>query len=337
MSVVPIDQLERRLPTAGRIRIGVKRKQQGGRERPDKIDTFRFTSEDRASVEQVAGLYGGDVHPWQAMPGQFEVITHAKVIKVVLPPDPLGGTPFYELWSGGGCQRRCTGRKCMVLGSGPEGGEMQEVDCICAHTGKIECKRTTRLSVLLPEVRFLGTWRLDTKSKIASVELPGMVETIVMMQQHRGLQQAELHLVKRRGPKGWMFIPQLGFDKTLDQLAALHTPPRGELVAGPPSAEHMIGPGDMYVDESVPRMVPFDTFPAGSLRPVVDVEEAALAQPAYHADPNITRAWREALTGAQKAKVLNLVRQEWGSVSMPPSTFEDISDEVIDVLIERGV
>jgi hypothetical protein len=161
-AIVPITQMHRRIPEAGRIRFGVKTAKA-----MKAIDTFRFTSHDEAALGQVAALYGGTVVPWsdpKAAPGQFEVITTASEIKIILPPDPLGGTPIYERWGGGGCERRCDGITCGTLTQGPDGIETVEVDCICTAKGEMGCDVHTRLSVMLAGVRFGGTWRLDTKS-----------------------------------------------------------------------------------------------------------------------------------------------------------------------------
>jgi hypothetical protein len=56
---VPLTQLDRRPPEAGRIRMG---------EKTDRamrsLDTFRFTSPDQSLIAAVAQLYGGTVRPW---------------------------------------------------------------------------------------------------------------------------------------------------------------------------------------------------------------------------------------------------------------------------------
>jgi len=190
------------------------------------IDTFRFTSQDRTALDQVAALYGGDVHPWadpKAAPGQFEVITDASVIPIALPPDPLGGTPSYELWGGGGRARNCDGVTCEMLVQGSDGIDLQQTDCICWSKGVRECQLTTRLSVLLTEVRFIGVWRIDTKSDNAAKELPGMVE-LVQSLQSKGLTRAILRIESRRqvvaGQTRQFKVPVLGVDETVEALAA---------------------------------------------------------------------------------------------------------------------
>jgi hypothetical protein len=242
-SVVPIANLHRRIPEAGRIRFGVRT----GRAMKA-LSTFRFTSHDEEALQQIAGLYGGEVKPWsdpKAAEGQFEVITTASEIRIVLPPDPLGGTPIYEAWGGGGCERRCDGLTAEVMTRGVDGAEMTQVPCICSAQQAMTCEPRTRLSVILPEIRFGGVWRLETKSWNAAQEMPGMVDLIQSLQE-RGLTRGVLALKHRRsvtaGETHKFIVPVLGVDETLDALAAgaaqvgalpsSAAPPAGELGAG---------------------------------------------------------------------------------------------------------
>lgn len=221
-AVVPIADMARRVPEAGRIRIG----QKSERGAPKAIGEFRFTSHDRTAVEQIAALYGGVVGDWsdpKAAAGQYEVCTSATEIKVVLPPDPLGGTPLYEMWSGAGCERRCDGVTATTQQTGPDGLEPVDVPCICSAQGALACKVTTHLSVILPEVRFAGVWRLTTKSWNAAQELPGMVD-MIREAQGAGMQYATLAIKHRRstslGQTRKFLVPVLGVDATVEQLAA---------------------------------------------------------------------------------------------------------------------
>ena len=76
---MPIIDLQRRLREAGRIRIGeqVPTKDRDGNPttRPGKLERFRFTSPDKASMLAIADLCGGEVRPWEAAPvgEQFEL------------------------------------------------------------------------------------------------------------------------------------------------------------------------------------------------------------------------------------------------------------------------
>lgn len=177
---VPLRDASQRMPEQGRIRMGVEAPTRNGKKAPKSIDTWRLTSQDRQAIEKAAELYGGDARPWEGAPvqGEWEVITTTDRLPIVLPPDPLGGTPVYELWSKGGLQRRCDGVTCLTPVSTPDGWENAEVACKCVAAGAMSCDPHTRLSVILPELPFAGVWRLDTKGWNAFRELPGMVEAL---------------------------------------------------------------------------------------------------------------------------------------------------------------
>jgi hypothetical protein len=242
--IVPLANLNRRIPEAGRIRTGSERP--NARQPGRAIPTFRFTSRDQTAIEQVAVIYGGKPEPWKGQTGQWQVVTNAKEIQVVLPPDPLGGTPLYEAWSGGGCERRCDGLMCMTTTSGPDGAELTEVPCMCQAAGTMKCTPHTRLSVILPDVRFGGTWRYESATSWnVAQEMPGMVDLIQSLQQ-RGLSRALLAIEPRQtvtnGQTRNYTIPVLRVAETLDALASgagrvaslPSAPPMAEIEAGDP-------------------------------------------------------------------------------------------------------
>lgn len=220
MSITPIKSLQRRLPEAGRIRTGIK----GAKGQPMRIPTFRFTSSDEAAIGQIAAEYGGTPDTWDAPGGdRFQVITEAAEIAIALPPDPLGGTPIYERWSGGGCERRCDGEQCQIFERGPDGPEPTEVACLCGREGEMTCVPKTRLSVILPEVRFGGLWRYESSSWNVAQEMPGFVEAIEQLQA-RGITVARMRLEERTSKRGGQTrrfqVPVLALDATAQELAA---------------------------------------------------------------------------------------------------------------------
>lgn len=160
--------LQRSIAEAGRIRIGQQVPTKTGGRRPEKLDTFRLTSSDRRRIEQAAEAYGGKVEEWKAPAGaQWQVITERSDLDVIVPPSDLSFSQSYELWSAGGCQRRCDG-VTESLSEGP---------CLCDPVER-ECDIHTRLSVLLRDLPGLGVWRLDTSGYYAATELAGAVEII---------------------------------------------------------------------------------------------------------------------------------------------------------------
>ena len=211
---MPIIDLQKRLHEAGRIRIGRQIESRGGKKRPAALDVFRFTSPDRQRIADIAKLYGGTVTTWDAPSGRkdFEVITEADKIPVVVPPSAMAFSQSYELWSAGGCKRRCDG-VTESISDGP---------CLCDAENR-QCEPHTRLSVMLRDVPGLGLWRLDTQGYYAAVELQGSVEVINLAAGKGHMLPATLRLDKRtskRAEEGTRHyvVPVLDIEVTSGQL-----------------------------------------------------------------------------------------------------------------------
>ena len=207
---MPIIDLQRRIVESGRIRIGQQVEASSGGRRPAKLDTFRLTSADKLRIEQAAKAYGGEVAEWAAPSGQqWEVVTKATSLDVIVPPSELSFSQAYELWSAGGCQRRCDGVT----------EQISDGACLCDPADR-KCEIHTRLSVMLKDLPGLGVWRIDTQGYYAAVELGGAVQIIGAVA-GRGLLPGRLRLdqrtVKRPGANGraqtYRFaVPVLDFD-----------------------------------------------------------------------------------------------------------------------------
>lgn len=263
-AVTPIQRLERRLPTAGRLRFGDK---SGNRGAPKALDKWRATSRDQTAIEQLAAVYGGTPRPWKGAPGrerQWEVYTDTSELSVLLPPNPLGDGPIYELWSGGGCLRRCDGESCETSQQGPDGAESVMVPCICAAQDDLECSVKTRLQVILPDVRFSGVWRLDTGSWYAAHELPGMVDMIVQLQEQGRITRALLRLEVESKPGKNYVVPKLGLASTADELAA------GAATVGALAQGNRVVSVARALDSGEPRGEWFDEDAASGPDPTAD-------------------------------------------------------------------
>lgn len=179
--------LQRRIQEAGRLRIGQQVPTASGKTRPAKLESWRVTSPDRTRIEHIARMYGGQVQPWKSPNGdQWEVITDTDVLPVIVPPPVMAFTMKYELWSAGGCQRRCDGEQ-ESLSDGP---------CLCDPDNR-DCDIHTRLSVMLRDVPGLGVYRLDTQGYYAAVELSGAVEIISLAASRGQMLPARLRLEQR--------------------------------------------------------------------------------------------------------------------------------------------
>ena len=191
MPINPI-VLQRRHAELGRIRLGHKASMSNGRTRPEKLDTFRFTSPNRDLIDQIATLYGGDPQAWDnAGKAEHEVYTAAKSIPVIVVKG--GFSQWMETWSGGGCIHRCDGVTNVITGEACDTEETVHVgrDRINPHRA---ARPTTRLSVMLRDVESLGVWRMETHGWNAAAELPSMAELAMYV---GDLVPATLHLVER--------------------------------------------------------------------------------------------------------------------------------------------
>lgn len=266
---IPIGELNRRIPEQGRIRIGKKVPIPGkpGKSRPAKLETFRFTSVDKAALETLAAKYGGTVQPWSdplAPAGQWEVTTTATSLPIILPPDPLGETPVYEMWDGGALVKRCDGIDQVRTVATEDGGQESIDPCECAAAQRLSCKIKLRLNVILREVQFGGTWLLTSSGDNASEEMPGMV-AMILQTQASGLQTAELYLSQRtrqvftdKGGKQTrkFVVPMLRIaGATLEELAAgggqvraLGSAPSNVVPIRPELEASNIGSGDSTAD-----------------------------------------------------------------------------------------
>lgn len=324
----PIRLSERRLPQAGRLRMGVKDKRARGGRRA--INTWRFTSQDDALLAPVADKYGGTVAEWNddKSGDRYELISEATVLDVVLPPDPL--TEWYELWSGKhGLERRCNGETCDLLTQGPEGGEVARVPCVCFARGKLACTYKLRLSVLLPAVSTLSTWRLDTSSENARMEIPGVVD-LVEMAQGRGLYTAKLRLEQRTAPGKRFNVPVLDVGVSAEALMAGDARLSGSLPSGveEPRREAVGGAGG--------EASPPPALPPSPDDEIVDAEVLDEVSGIQSIDPTIGRAWLDSLTTHQRNKALVRARELALEMGEPvPTTLAAASPTIVDRLADE--
>jgi hypothetical protein len=187
---MPILDLQRRLREAGRIRIGQQVPTSNGKKRPAKLNRFRLTTADRQTLEAAAALYGGQVQRWEGAPvgEQYELYTDTASLPVIVPPAATALSAWYELWSGGGCVRRCDGERELL----------SEQPCVCATEDERQCKPTTRLNVILRDLPGLGVWRLETHGWYAATELAGTVEICQAAASRGQLLPAVLRLEQRQ-------------------------------------------------------------------------------------------------------------------------------------------
>lgn len=243
MPIVILEE-QRRFRELGRIRLGdrevvlVKSGPNAGKPamkdgkvvtRPRRLADFRLTSPWRHLLDAAkdAGI-GGEVKPWSPSEGrnEFELITDRDVLEVLVPPGEVL-SQWMEEWSGGGCARRCDGRRMIVAQ-----GKSADRACLCnpngeTPMGELKCKPTTRLLLMVPGLPDLGVWRVESHGINAALELGKAVELTELATRRGVIIPAELRIehreIRKPGePLKRFSVPVLGFRFGLGEtLAAL--------------------------------------------------------------------------------------------------------------------
>lgn len=212
---MPILTIQQRARELGRIRMGQQVSTSSGGTRPEKLDRFRLTSASKALIDRIAELYGGESRAWDNNGSpQFEVITTATRLPVLVPPQPV--SQYFELWSGGGCQRRCDGQTELL----------KDRPCLCGPDPEgRECKPTTRLNVILRDVEGIGVWRLESHGYYSAVELPEVADFLAHARQYVSawLSLEQRTAIRDGKTRRWM-VPTLEVDVTPAQLMSGSSP-----------------------------------------------------------------------------------------------------------------
>lgn len=186
--------IQARAAEHGRLRTGYT-----DGKRPVRSATWVVTSHSEEHVRTAAKLWGGEAEQWSPLNStisQWRVITKAASIEALITPgDPLN--QYNEMWSAGGCQRRCDGETELLT----------RQPCLCArqfgedwHTqpkGRV-CSATSRFNVMLPDISGMGMWRAETHSFYAAQEWGGMVDMILAGTDGKGFVPVTLRIEPRQ-------------------------------------------------------------------------------------------------------------------------------------------
>ncbi|MDI5965808.1 recombination directionality factor [Streptantibioticus silvisoli] len=186
--------IQRKAAEHGRLRTGYT---QGNR--PVRSATWVITSHSEEHVRTAAELWGGEPQQWKPLNStieQWRVITKASSIEALITPgDPLN--QYNEMWSKGGCARRCDG----------ETETLSRKPCLCAAQfgenwylqakGRV-CSATSRLNVMLPDLSGMGLWRAETHSFYAASEWGGMVDMVLAGTNGQGFVPVTLRIEPRQ-------------------------------------------------------------------------------------------------------------------------------------------
>lgn len=247
----PIIDQQRRLVEVGRIRLGDQvAYEQGGqtKRRAHKLDKFRLTSKDEVRLRAAAKLWGGEVRPWEARPGEWELYTEVDSLPIMLLPQAEPSL-WYEHWSAGGCQRRCDGVSEQIS-DGP---------CQCEPEERL-CKPHLRFPVLLPEIAGIGSWLVTSTGWNAANEVPATYALLQKVTAQGVLLPARLRLEQRtdvkEGQTRRFVVPVIDIDVALRELVyhtagVLPEAEQGALPAGYKPIENGSEPEARTVAEAI--------------------------------------------------------------------------------------
>lgn len=320
----PIIDIQRALAEVGRIRMG-ERVPLKGKEgtRPAALDNWRITTPDRARADQVAELYGGKVEPWAEREGFWEVKTTSSSLPIALMPG-YSVDQFYELWSAGGCVRRCNGQTELL----------SDTPCICADLEERECDPHTRLNVLLPEVRGFGHWLLTTQGWNAAKELPAIIELLQAISIQGEIVQARIRIDKRtevkEGQTKHFNVPVIDVDVSLNDMlqSGRYTPLDHQTARGVSLEEGLRvieqGPGSATPGSAAASLGPV-TPPPSVPAPMGDAGEAGEGVAASGPSPAAAPApSRGAISQAQLKRLWTMIRKR----NLDEATVKEVVREV---------
>jgi hypothetical protein len=299
--------------------------------------TWVITSHSEEHVRTAAKLWGGEPEQWSPLNStisQWRVITKASSIEALITPgDPLN--QYNEMWSKGGCQRRCDGETELI----------SRQACLCArefgenwHTarGRV-CATTSRLNVMLPDLSGMGMWRAETHSFYAAQEWGGMVDMVLAGTDGRGFVPVTLRIEPR----------QRVADGQTKKFPVVVVELRGvtprQALAGPMNAATALDPGAAgqaraaieaprpdYLAEAAAALTSDDVRDvwmtarqAGHVHPKGEDElSKQLMKIAAEKDAETKQARQEAVPdedGAFEAEVVEESAPQWLAVAQPPA------------------
>jgi hypothetical protein len=160
----------RRLPRIGKIRLGVKvTSPKTQNEYPKAVDYFVVNADDSTSEEAARAFHEvyGD---------------RPKALRIVIPVS--NRDIFFPQWYkayGAGTGKICQGDGQTATRVNRETGEMFEVVCDpdeCELYQRKHCKRIGSFSFILPDVRGLGVWTIETTSFHSIVNLNSALDFV---------------------------------------------------------------------------------------------------------------------------------------------------------------
>lgn len=225
---------EGRIPRVGKIRLGVKKIAQSGKEYPSATDYF-VVNEDgatsRPAAEGFHAVYGDE-------PREIEIVLPAPRVD-----DVLEGA-YRSYGTGGLLKRKCAGPGSECVTRGPD-GEWIASPCMCEKEGldpddkSKHCQRRWTFTIMLMDVPGVGVWQVETGSPMAA---EGLAQSLRLIEQFRGHLQgakATLRVVPRtvapQGKPKTVHIIELGATDLTPAQALAQAAESAQRVSLPPS------------------------------------------------------------------------------------------------------
>lgn len=236
---------QRRGVPVGVIRIGDRGGKNGA---PQKLDQFRLTSPSEAAIRSAAAVLGGEVTTWHndgSGAEEWQVYTGKRELDVVVPPG--GVESWMEMWGKGNGRkvhmlRRCSGdpETSVEQRSGKPCGQLCPHDWYERIAGSkpagrgqdpTSCGPHTRVNVVLPDVRQLGTWKLETGGVNAAGELPGQADLLGQLTARGTWLPAKLTLERVSNEHGFAWVPRIRVEESTRAVHAIAGSTVGTLAA----------------------------------------------------------------------------------------------------------
>ncbi|MBF0260253.1 MAG: hypothetical protein HQL97_00270 [Magnetococcales bacterium] len=231
----------RRLPRLGKIRLGVKRQTQGGKQYPSETEHFVCPSE-------VEAVYG-------PTPTELDVMLPLE------DPEQVLVQKFARYGASAGLKCHGNGEQAEQLNEQTKQWEPRTCPCPALKSEKNpkgDCTPQTHLLVLLPKVSMGGCYQITTRSFHSTVGLNSSLDYTRGLAGRIALLPMKLRRVPQEthhdGKKQVHYILSLVLDATLPQIADIRSNPESLLI---PSRYQIEGPQDEN-----PLMDPVDIIDA---------------------------------------------------------------------------
>ncbi|GEO28012.1 MULTISPECIES: hypothetical protein [Alicyclobacillus] len=253
----------KRIPRVGKIYLGVKTVNDGGKEYPKATDYFVVRADGTNTSDQAAAAF-------------HEVYgDKPKEITICFPTDDPEQFMPQALCSYKGSQGRgrlwCKGDGETAVREDGNGGYTQ-VHCAykeCEFYKAKQCKELTRLIFLLPEVKGIGIWELDSTSYYTSQNLIGSIQLIRQLTRGRiAMIPLTLRVVPMQaqvaGHPKTIYVLDLKLEnvKMMDLLNKVATIALDEPTMDFERPNDNEMPDDLYIESSI---VPDDSIPSQTL------------------------------------------------------------------------